>query len=68
MPDQRVHTLLAKDGVPADKIKFANLGGDNDRYKALVAGVADAAVISGEYTPTAQKAGVHMLVAGRDSE
>jgi NitT/TauT family transport system substrate-binding protein len=66
MPDELVRTLLAKDGVPADKVKFANLGGDNDRYKALVAGVADAAVISGEYTPIAAKAGVHMLVAGRD--
>lgn len=66
MPDELVRALLAKDGVPADDVKFANLGGDNDRYKALVAGVADAAVISGEYTPIAEKAGVRMLVAGRD--
>lgn len=66
MPDELVRALLAKDNVPADDVKFANLGGDNDRYKALVAGVADAAVISGEYTPIAAKAGVRMLVAGRD--
>ncbi len=66
MPDELVHALLAKDGVPADAVTFANLGGDNDRYKALVAGVADAAVISGEYTPIAQKSGIRMLVAGRD--
>jgi NitT/TauT family transport system substrate-binding protein len=66
MPDQLVRTLLAKYKMTPDDVKFANLGSDNDRYKALVAGVVDAAVISGEYTPIADKAGVTMMIRGRE--
>ncbi|HLI22798.1 MAG TPA: ABC transporter substrate-binding protein [Stellaceae bacterium] len=66
MPDQLIRALLAKYGLKPDDVKFANLGSDNDRYKALVAGVVDAAVISGEYMPIAEKAGVHMLIRGRE--
>lgn len=66
MPDQLVRALLAKYGMTQDDVKFANLGGDNDRYKALVAGVVDAAVVSGEYTPIAAKAGARMLVPARE--
>lgn len=66
MPDQLVRALLAKDGMGPDDVKLANLGGDNDRYKALVAGVVDAAVVSGEYTPIAQKAGLKMLIPARE--
>lgn len=66
MPDQLVRALLAKAGMTPDDVKFANLGGDNDRYKALIAGVVDAAVVSGEYTPIAAKANVKMLVPARE--
>jgi NitT/TauT family transport system substrate-binding protein len=66
MPDQLIRTLLAKYGMSPDDVKFANLGSDNDRYKALAAGVVDSAVISGEYTPIAEKAGVKLLIAARD--
>jgi NitT/TauT family transport system substrate-binding protein len=66
MPDQLVRTLLAKYGISPDDVKFANLGGDNDRYKALVAGVVDAAVVSGEYTPIAAKSGIKMLIPARE--
>lgn len=66
MPDQLVRALLSKDGMTLEDEKLANLGGDNDRYKALVAGVVDAAVVSGEYTPIAQKAGLKMLIPARE--
>jgi NitT/TauT family transport system substrate-binding protein len=66
MPDQLVRALLAKYGMTPDDVKFANLGGDNDRYKALIAGVVDAAVVSGEYTPIAAKAGARMLIPARE--
>lgn len=66
MPDQLIRALLARYNLTPDEVTFANLGSDNDRYKALVAGVVDAAVISGEYMPIAQKAGVTMLIRGRD--
>jgi NitT/TauT family transport system substrate-binding protein len=66
MPDQLIRALLARYNLSPDDVKFANLGSDNDRYKALVAGVVDAAVVSGEYTPIAEKAGVKMLIRGRE--
>ena len=52
-PDVVARALLARDGVPASEVRFANLGSDLDRFKSLVAGVADATVVSGEYAPIA---------------
>jgi NitT/TauT family transport system substrate-binding protein len=66
LPEIIAREALAKYGVPADQVKFANMGGDLDRFKALVAGVADASVVSGEYEPIAEKQGLKLLVAGRD--
>jgi ABC-type nitrate/sulfonate/bicarbonate transport system substrate-binding protein len=66
MPDILVRAALRRAGVPTSSIRFANLGGDLDRYKALVAGVVDAAVVSSEYTPILDKH-VKLLVAGRDA-
>ncbi len=58
---------LAHFNIPADSVKFASLGGDLDRYKALVARVADAAIISGEYAPIAAKEHIKMLVSAQDA-
>lgn len=66
LPETLARALLAKYDIPADSVTFANLGSDLDRYKALVAGVADATVVSGEYVPIAAKDGVKLLLAGRD--
>src|SRR5215467_603339 len=57
MPDMLARSALAK---------FGAIGGDNDRYQALVGGVVDAAVVSNEYQPVAPK-NIHLLVAGRDA-
>ena len=65
-PDVFAHAVLAKFSIPAESVRFANLGSDVDRFKAIAAGVADAGVISSEYLPIAEKEGVHLLVAGRD--
>ena len=66
LPDIIAREALAKYGVSPDDVKFANMGGDLDRFKALVAGIADASVVSGEYEPIAEKQGLKLLVAGRD--
>jgi NitT/TauT family transport system substrate-binding protein len=66
LPDVLGKALLAKYGIPVSEVRFANLGSDLDRYKSLVAGVADATVVSGEYQPIAAKDGIRLLVAGRD--
>jgi len=66
MPDMLARAALAKFGVSDTEVKLAAVGGDNERYQALVGGVVDAAVISNEYEPVAPK-NVHLLVAGRDA-
>lgn len=65
-PDVIARTLLAKHNIDAADVKFANMGGDVDRFKALVAGVVDATVVSNEYTPVADKNGIRQLVSARD--
>lgn len=65
-PDIVARALLAREHVPASSVRFANLGSDLDRFKALVAGVADATVVSGEYAPIAAQQGIRPLIAARD--
>jgi NitT/TauT family transport system substrate-binding protein len=65
LPDNMMRTLLEKYGIPVSAVKFAAVGGDNDRYKALTAGIVDATVVSSEYLPVSPP-GIKILVAGRD--
>jgi len=62
-PDIFARGALAHFHIPEDAVHYASLGGDLDRYRALVAHVADAAVISGEYVPIAAK----MLVSAQEA-
>ena len=66
MPDMLARSALAKYGVADTDVKLAAVGGDRDRYQALIGGVVDAAVVSNEYEPVAPK-NIHLLVAGRDA-
>jgi NitT/TauT family transport system substrate-binding protein len=59
--------ILAKNGVPPETVNFANLGADVERYKAVLAGVADAAVVSDEYEPIIEKQGLKGLIAAKDA-
>ncbi|HUZ74698.1 MAG TPA: ABC transporter substrate-binding protein [Stellaceae bacterium] len=65
-PDVVARAVLAKYGVPAADVKIANLGADLDRFKAVVAGVADATVVTDEYEPIAAKEGVKVLLHTQD--
>jgi NitT/TauT family transport system substrate-binding protein len=65
LPDNMMRTLLEKYGIPVSAVKFAAVGGDNDRYKALTAGIVDATVVSSEYLPVSPP-GIKILVTGRD--
>ncbi|HEX3859501.1 MAG TPA: ABC transporter substrate-binding protein [Pseudolabrys sp.] len=65
MPDMLARSALAKYGVSDKDVKLAAVGGDRERYQALIGGVVDAAVVSNEYQPMAPK-NIHLLVAGRD--
>lgn len=66
-PDIFAKGALAHFNIPEDAVKYANLGGDLDRYKALVAHVVDAAVVSGEYAPIAAKEHIKMLVSAKEA-
>ncbi len=65
LPNLLINALLEKYKIPAAEVRFANLGGDLDRYKAVGAGVADAGVVAAEFMSAAPKE-IKMLVAGRD--
>ncbi len=66
-PDIFAKGALAHFNIPEDAVKYASLGGDLDRYKALVAHVADAAIVSGEYVPIAAKEHIKMLVSAQEA-
>ncbi len=66
-PELVARAVLEKAGVPTGEVRFAAMGSDTDRYKALAAGVVDGAIVSNEYTPIAAKAGVKLLVPGSDA-
>jgi NitT/TauT family transport system substrate-binding protein len=66
-PEIFARGALAHFNIPGDAVKYASLGGDLDRYKALVAHVVDAAVVSGEYTPIAAKEHIKMLVSAQEA-
>jgi NitT/TauT family transport system substrate-binding protein len=67
LPDIFARAALAKYHVPADEVRFASLGNDPDRFKAVVAGVAQATVVSRQFEPVAEKQGVKLLVSAQDA-
>ena len=66
MPDMLARFALAKYGITPDQVKLAAVGGDRERYQALVGGVVEGAVVSNEYQPDMPKT-IHLLIAGRDA-
>ena len=66
MPDMLARFALQKYHVDPSNVKLAAVGGDHDRYNALVSGVVDAAVVSNEVEPVMPKS-LHLLLAGREA-
>ena len=62
LPDLVARAVLAQSNVPASEVKFTVMGSDADRFKAVTAGIVDAAAASSGFAPAAEKAGVKMLV------
>ena len=50
-PEMVARAALMRANIPLSEIKLAPVGGDRDRFSALLAGVVDAAVVSNEYLP-----------------
>lgn len=66
LPELLIRAALEQAKIPADKVNMASLGSDTERYKALAAGVVDAAIVTEEYVPIAEKANVKLLTPGRE--
>ncbi len=66
LPNLLIGAILEKEQVPASEVRFANLGGDLERYKAVVAGVADAGIVAAEFMAVAPN-NVKMLVSGHQA-
>jgi ABC-type nitrate/sulfonate/bicarbonate transport system substrate-binding protein len=56
---------LAQAKVPLSEVKLAAVGGDRDRFTALLGGVVDAAVVSNEYMPLPAVKDMSVLVEAR---
>ena len=61
-PEIFARAAFEKAGIPPGQVRFAAMGSDTDRYKALMAGVVDGAVISNEYVPISGKDGIRDLM------
>jgi NitT/TauT family transport system substrate-binding protein len=66
-PDMLARAALTKFKVEPSSVRLAAVGGDRDRYTALVGGVVDAAVVSNEYLPLSSSQSLKMLLEGRDA-
>ena len=63
LPNLLVNAILEQNHMKPSDVRFANLGGDLDRYKAILAGVADAGIVASEFMAVAPK-DITMLVPG----
>ena len=67
LPDLLARAVLAQNNLTAADVKFTIMGSDADRFKALAAGIVDAAAASTGLAPEAEKAGIKMLVHAIDA-
>src|ERR1700676_1260455 len=66
-PDMLARVALARFNLSPADVLLAAVGGDRDRYAALVGGVVDAAVGSNEYLPLPTSRNFKMLLSGSDA-
>jgi ABC-type nitrate/sulfonate/bicarbonate transport system substrate-binding protein len=64
--DQYIHALFKKEGVPADTVQFTPVGGQTDRYTALLAGRVSATIIEPPLDVQAQRDGLNVIYHLRD--
>jgi NitT/TauT family transport system substrate-binding protein len=66
LPDLLARAVLEKYNIASDDVRFAVMGSDADRFRALSAGVVDAASTSTEFAPLADQSNVKLLVHATD--
>ncbi len=62
LPDLISRGILRKHGIALSGVRFASLGGDADRFRALSQGLVDAAAISTEFVPLAADHQIRLLL------
>ncbi len=65
-PEIFARAAFEKAGVPVSAVKLAAMGSDSDRYRALMAGVVDAAIITNEFVPLAGKQPIKDIMPARE--
>lgn len=65
-PDMIAKAYLAQNNIPLGQVKFASLGNDPDRYKAVASGVALATVVSIEFSVFGQRDGIRLIERGSE--
>ncbi len=65
-PEIFARAAFERAGIAAGQVRFAAMGSDTERYKALMAGVVDGAVISSEYVPIAGPDAIRDLMPAAD--
>ncbi len=65
-PEIFARAAFEKAGIPVSAVKFAAMGADADRYRALMAGVVDAAIITNEFVPLAGKAAIRDIMPAHE--
>jgi ABC-type nitrate/sulfonate/bicarbonate transport system substrate-binding protein len=66
LPDLIGRVAVEQAGLSPSAVKLANVGSDADRYRSLIGGVVDAAVISAEYMPIVDLQKVHPIAKGSE--
>jgi NitT/TauT family transport system substrate-binding protein len=65
LPDLVFKGMLQEKNIPVSDVKMAVQGADLDRYKSLISGITEAAVVSNEFVPVMPK-DVHVLMKAGD--
>lgn len=66
LPDLFARAVLEKYKLEGKDVQFAAMGSDIDRFRAVTAGVIQAAASSSEFTPMVDKMGLKILVHAHD--
>jgi len=65
-PDLVVKAYIAQNDIPFAEVRFASLGNDPERYKAVASGVALMTSVSIEFSVLGQRDGVKLIARGSD--
>jgi NitT/TauT family transport system substrate-binding protein len=66
LPDLFARAVLEKNKIDGKDVQYAQMGSDTDRFRAVMAGVIQAAASSSEFTPITDKMGLKVLVHAHD--